>query len=79
MHRTKKSTGRLFMAGLGFAAAYFLDPTLGRERRQHVSDLVARARRARAVDSATVARDEMPRIGGSELGPRATFIRAARL
>jgi hypothetical protein len=67
------------MAGLGFSAAYFFDPTQGRQRRQHVSRLVARLRRTSGADTATGAEEELPRIGGAEPGPRATFVRAARV
>jgi hypothetical protein len=67
------------MAGLGFSAAYFFDPAQGRQRRQHVGRLVARVRRSSGIDAGPGAEEELPRIGGAEPGPRANFVRAARV
>jgi hypothetical protein len=40
--RTKRSVGRLLFSGLGFSAAYFLDPDHGAARRRRVVEYVHR-------------------------------------
>lgn len=77
VHRVKRSTGRLLMAGLGFSVAYFFDATQGRARRQQIVALVRRTRQSEVVASAEHQAPDVPRIGRSDLGPRATFQRAA--
>jgi hypothetical protein len=75
LHRAKRSTGRLFVAGLGFSAAYFFDAAQGRARRQRVVGVIRRVRRA-TVAKADDPAGELPRIGGDP-GPKATFQRPA--
>jgi hypothetical protein len=77
VQRARKSTGRLFMAGLGFSAAYFFDTEHGKERRKQLRDFIGRTRRSRFAESGE-SESELPRIGGAE-GQRPTFTRAARV
>jgi len=80
VHRVKRSTGRLLCAGLGFSVAYFLDPARGRTRRKQVADVIRRVRRSTLTadaEKADMAAADLPRIGRADLGPRATFQRAA--
>lgn len=77
VRRAKKSSGRLLVAGLGFSVAYFFDPAQGRARRKRVVDLIRRARGSHAVARVERAAPDLPRIGQADLGPRATFQRAA--
>jgi len=79
-HLDKRSSRRLLFAGLGFSLAYFLDPGQGRARRLQVLDGFRRARRsARPYDDVRDDRGaaDLPRIGWADIGPRATFQRAA--
>jgi len=76
VHRVKRSGGRLLIAGLGFSVAYFFDGAQGRARRQQVVAVVRRVRRRKVVVTPEPA-PELPRIGHADLGPRATFQRAA--
>jgi len=74
LHRAKRSTGRLLIAGLGFSAAYFFDASQGRARRQHVVSVIRRARRSKVAAQADQPPRDLPRIG-RDLGHRATFQR----
>jgi hypothetical protein len=47
-HKAKKTASRLFVSGVGFSAAYFLDPDHGKARRQHALELIGRLLRSRA-------------------------------
>jgi hypothetical protein len=70
----------LLFAGLGFSVAYFLDAAQGPARRKQVADAFRRLRPSRrAVDAAKADRAaaDQPRIGWANLGPQATFQRAA--
>jgi hypothetical protein len=42
----KRSAGRLIVSGIGFSAAYFLDPDHGAARRQQALDVLRRAKRS---------------------------------
>jgi hypothetical protein len=65
------------MGGLGFSLAYFFDAAQGRARRKQMVDALRRAAGAEvAVRAPRPARD-LPRIARADLGPRATFQRAA--
>jgi hypothetical protein len=77
VRRAKRSSGRLFIAGLGFSVAYFFDGAQGRARRKQVVDMVRRVRRSKAAIETAHSAPELPRIGRSDVGPRATFQRAA--
>ncbi|MGA2305984.1 MAG: hypothetical protein ABSH29_17655 [Acidimicrobiales bacterium] len=80
VHRVKRSAGRLLVAGLGFSVAYFLDAAQGRSRRKQVVDVFRRVRRSMLSADAAKADHpvpDVPRIGRADLGPRATFQRAA--
>jgi hypothetical protein len=80
VHRVKRSAGRLLVAGLGFSVAYFFDAAQGRSRRKQVLDALRRVRRSTLSADAAKAdhpAPEVPRIGRADLGPRATFQRAA--
>lgn len=77
LHQVKRSTGRLLIAGLGFSAAYFFDAAQGRARRKQIVDLIRWARRSRVAANADHPVPDLPHIGGADLGPRATFQRAA--
>ena len=76
LHRAKRSTGRLLIAGLGFSAAYFFDATQGRARRKQIVGLIRRAQGAKMAAKADHPRRDLPRIG-RDMGPRATFHRPA--
>jgi hypothetical protein len=65
------------MAGLGFSVAYFFDATHGRARRKQIVALIRQARHSEGVASAEHQAPDVPWIGRSDLGPRATFQRAA--
>ena len=65
------------MAGLGFAVAYFFDAAQGRARRQQIVDMIRRARGETVAAPASRPTHDLPRIGRADLGPRATFQRAA--
>jgi hypothetical protein len=77
VHRVKRSTGRLLVAGLGFSVAYFFDATQGRARRKQIVAVVRRAWESEVVGSAQHPLSDVPQLGGPDLGPRATFQRAA--
>ena len=80
IHRVERSVGRLLFAGVGFSMAYFLDAGRGRARRQQVVEVFRLARRSppfAAAAEADRATADLPRIGWADLGPRATFQRAA--
>jgi len=75
VHRVKRSSGRLLVAGLGFSVAYFFDAAQGRARRKQ---FVAMVRRARGLKVAAPAdHPDVPGIDRADLAPRATFQRAA--
>jgi hypothetical protein len=73
--KTKKTAGRLFVSGLGFSAAFFLDPDHGKERRMRALGFVdhllhsrADAARGNGIDRRQVPEPE------AEVGDlRATF------
>jgi hypothetical protein len=44
-HTALKSVGALFYSGVGWSAAYFLDPELGPARRRHAIDVLGHTRR----------------------------------
>jgi hypothetical protein len=77
VHRVKRSTGRLLIAGLGFSVAYFLDSSQGRARRQQMVGLLRRARGSHVGADAVRPVPDVPRIGRADAGPRATFQKAA--
>ena len=78
VHRVKRSTGRLLVAGLGFSVAYFLDPSQGRARRKQMFGLLQRAREPHLAAEAERSAPDVPRIGqAAEAGPGATFQKAA--
>ena len=77
VHRVKRSTGRLLVAGLGFSVAYFFDARQGRGRRKQIVALLRRARESEVVGSAQHPLPDVPQLGRPDLGPRATFQRAA--
>jgi hypothetical protein len=73
-HKAKKTASRLFVSGIGFSAAYFLDPDHGKARRQQAAALIGHLVRSRAAaargDGADLA--EVPRP--VDVAPaRATF------
>ena len=79
-HRAKKSAGRLLVSGLGFAAAYFLDPDHGKARRGQAFQFIDHIRRARAdgkAGQAGHAEPEVPVKTTDAPGPRGAFQRAA--
>jgi hypothetical protein len=45
IQRSRRSAGRLAFSGIGFSAAYFLDPSHGTARRKQAIDLFKRVRR----------------------------------
>jgi hypothetical protein len=45
--KAKRSAGRLLVSGVGFAAAYYLDPDHGAARRQQAVDVLRRTKRSR--------------------------------
>jgi len=60
--------------------AYFLDAAQGRARRKQVVDVFRRVRRSKLTADAAKkdrAAADLPRIGGADPGPGATFQRAA--
>jgi hypothetical protein len=77
VHRVKRTTGRLLIAGLGFSVAYFFDGAQGRARRKQIVDVARRVRRSKAAPTADQPVPDLPRIGQADLGPRATFQRAS--
>jgi hypothetical protein len=77
VHRVKRSTGRLLIAGLGFSVAYFFDAAQGRDRRQKTMEVIRRVRRSKAAAKVGHPVPELPRISRADLAPRATFQRAA--
>jgi hypothetical protein len=50
-HRARKASGRIFVWGVGFGAAYFLDPENGAARRARLRTALRRT--ALRIDSAT--------------------------
>jgi hypothetical protein len=77
VHRVKRSTGRLLIAGLGFSVAYFFDAAQGRDRRKKTVEVIRRARRSKVAAKVDHPVPDLPRIGQADLGPRATFQQAA--
>lgn len=47
-HKAKKTAGRLLVSGIGFSAAYFLDPDHGQARRKQAFGLIDHLIRSRA-------------------------------
>jgi hypothetical protein len=47
IRKARRSAGRLLVSGIGFSAAYFLDPDHGATRRAQAVDVLRRARRSR--------------------------------
>lgn len=47
-HKAKKTASRLFVSGIGFSVAYFLDPDHGKARRQHALGLIDHLLHSRA-------------------------------
>jgi hypothetical protein len=47
VRHAKRSAGRLLVSGIGFSAAYFLDPDHGAARRKQAVDVLRRAKRSR--------------------------------
>lgn len=71
--RAKRSAGRLLVSGLGFSAAYFLDPDHGAARRRRVVEYVRRlgAGTAGIADEAGVTADPGATPGtGTDIDPR---------
>jgi hypothetical protein len=77
IHRVKRSTGRVLVAGLGFSAAYFFDPAQGRARRAKYVGMVRRMSGRREAATTELPEPDVPKIGRADLGHRATFQRAA--
>jgi len=74
-HKTKKTAGRLFVSGLGFSAAFFLDPDHGKARRKRALGFVDHLLHARA-DAARgngTDRQQVPESVGEVGDSRATF------
>ena len=71
-HKTKKTAGRLFVSGLGFSAAFFLDPDHGKARRtralgfvDHLLHSRADAARGNGIDRRQVP-ESVAEVGDSE-------------
>ena len=54
--KARRSAGRLFVSGIGFSAAYFLDPDHGTARRKRAVEFLQRTRRA--IGSSEIKRDQ---------------------
>jgi hypothetical protein len=68
--RARKSAGRLFVSGIGFSVAYFLDPDHGKTRRKRALDLMAHVRRSRSESLNGDSRVEGPTVvDGASLPP----------
>jgi hypothetical protein len=79
-HRAKKSAGRLLVSGVGFAAAYFLDPDHGKARRAQAFQFIDHLRRSRADAKAGEAgrhEPEVPLRTAEAPASRGAFQRAA--
>ena len=74
-YKAKKTAGRVFVSGLGFSAAFFLDPDHGKARRKQALGFVDHLLHSRA-DAARgngTDRRQVPESLAEVADPRATF------
>lgn len=74
-HKVKKTAGRLFVSGLGFSAAYFLDPDHGKARRERALGFIDHLLHSRADDARGngIDRRQVPESMAEVDDSRATF------